>query len=144
MTQGAQDNGLLMTSLELVAERCDDLVPLVYARLFAARPDLREFFAIGSADNPRTGMGNMVNEILRILADEGTLDLHNEAQAAVVFHTGWGLGMDMYRDVVGAVVDTVGEICGQDWPAYAGAWQDRVRTVSQALQASYDEIEGHR
>jgi len=134
----------LLSSLELVAERCDDLVPLVYRRLFAARPDLREFFALGAAELPRTGMGNMVNEILRILADDSALDLHNEAQAAIVFHTGWGLGMDMYRDVLAAVVASVRDMCGDEWPDFEAAWCGRVDVVSRALQLCYDEIEGSR
>ncbi len=137
--------GDLLESLELVAGRCDDIVPLVYARLFAARPELREFFAVGAGERPRTGMGNMVNEILRILAsDETDLDLHNEAQAAIVFHTGWGLGKDTYREVIDAVVAVVREVCADEWPGVACAWQGRVAVVTRALDANWDEIEGRR
>lgn len=135
----------LLASLELVAERCDDLVPLVYQRLFTARPDLREFFALSAGVRPRTGMGNMVNEILRILvSDESGFDLHNEAQAAIVFHTGWGLGKDTYREVIDAVVAVVREVCAEEWPRVADAWHGRVALVTQALGKNWDAIEGSR
>lgn len=139
------DQATVLSSLEVVAERCDDIVPSVYARLFEARPDLREFFAVHAGDAPRSGMGNMVNEILRMLAgDDGDLDLDCEAQATVVFHTGWGLGMDMYRDVLEAVVATVQQVCGEQWSSFAEAWHTRVDAVTEALRTHYEAIEGTR
>ena len=51
-------------SLELAAERVDDLVPLVYERFFALRPDASQLFG-----NDALGRGRMFNETLTMILE---------------------------------------------------------------------------
>ena len=55
----------IVQSLEMAAERCVDLSPLVYERLFQRRPELRKLFR----ENPRIVQGEML-----ALTIEGILD----------------------------------------------------------------------
>lgn len=130
-------------SLELVAERDLDIVPLVYRRLFAGRPELRALFAIEESGELRSGMGNMVNEVLRLMLAGTDAELRNEAQAAVVFHVGWGLRVDMYRDVLHALMAAVHEGCAEEWTAkMAGAWSAQLERVLAELTRQFESIEG--
>jgi hemoglobin-like flavoprotein len=133
----------VVASLELAAGRCSDIVPLVYERLFAARPDLRSLFAVQVGAAPRSGMGNMVNEVLRLVLADDAMALAAEAQAAVVFHVGWGLDVDMYRDVVDSVMTAVRDACGEAWtPRMQTGWQSRFADVLEALRRQHESIEG--
>lgn len=134
---------LVTASLELAAERVDDLVPLVYERLFSVRPDLLSIFAVAAGSVPRSGMGNMVNEILRLMLADGEAVLQSEAQAAVVFHVGWGLDMSMYVDILQSVMAAVQGACADAWtPAMSTAWRDRLGLVVTALRHQHESIEG--
>ena len=118
-------------------------MPLVYARLFEARADLRALFAVDQDSKPRTGMGNMVTEILRIVLAEDDAALEAESQAAVVFHVGWGLDLGMYRDVMQAVMAAVRDACGDAWtPAMTTAWEARIAEALASLYRQHESIEG--
>ena len=141
--RGEEGTTALVSSLELAAERCEDIVPLVYARLFETRPDLRELFAVEPDAKPRTGMGNMVTEILRMVLAEDAAALEAETQAAVVFHVGWGLDVAMYRDVMQSVVAAVREACGDSWTAaMTAAWDARLAAALVVLHRQHKAIEG--
>lgn len=134
---------LVEHSLELVAERDVDIVPLVYRRLFAERPELCALFAIEDPRELRSGMGNMVNEVLRLMLAGTDAELRNEAQAAVVFHVGWGLRVDMYRDVLRALMAAVHEGCAEGWTAdMAAAWCVQLERVLAELTWQFESIEG--
>ena len=134
---------LVERSLELVAERDIDIVPLVYRRLFADRPDLRALFAIEAGGELRSGMGTMVNEVLRLVLAGSDAELENEAQAAVVFHVGWGLRVDMYRDVLCSLMAAVQEACADDWMAdMAAAWSTQLDRVLAELTRQFELVEG--
>lgn len=130
-------------SLELIAERDLDIVPLVYRRLFAGRPDLPALFAVEEAGELRSGMGTMVNEVLRLVLAGTDAELENEAQAAVVFHVGWGLNVDMYRDVLRSLMAAVHDACADGWTVdMAAAWCAQVDRVFAALARQFASIEG--
>lgn len=140
---GEERTTAIVSSLELAAERCEDIVPLVYDQLFEARADLRELFAIDPDAKPRTGMGNMITEILRIVLAEDDAALEAEAQAAVVFHVGWGLDVRMYRDVMHSVMAAVSAACGDAWtPGMTAAWETRLAEALEALHRQHESIEG--
>jgi hemoglobin-like flavoprotein len=134
---------LVEHSLELVAGRDIDIVPLVYRRLFAERPELRALFAVADSGEVRSGMGNMVNEVLRLMLAGTEAELQNEAQAAVVFHVGWGLRVDMYRDVLLSLMAAVREGCAEGWTAeIAAAWYAQLERALAELTRQFDSIEG--
>ena len=134
---------LIEHSLESVARRELDIVPVVYRRLFAERPELRTLFAVEDDGEVRSGMGNMINEVLRLMLAATDAELQNEAQAAVVFHVGWGLRVDMYRDVLHALMLAVREGCADEWTAdIDAAWNAQCGRVLAELTRQFESIEG--
>lgn len=58
------DFELIQETLELVAEQVDDLVPVVYERFFALRPDVAALLG-----NDELGRGRMSNETLKMILE---------------------------------------------------------------------------
>jgi hemoglobin-like flavoprotein len=137
------DQELIWASLETAAERCDDLVPPVYMRLFAARPEVVDIFAVGPGDAPNPAMGGMINEILTLIAegiDKGVLD--STIMSTLVNHLGWGIDMGLYQSLLDAVIDAVRCACAEHWTLeVAAAWQRRTALIMDSLRANQGVID---
>src|SRR5690606_6483288 len=142
------DQELIWASLEIAAERCDDLVPPIYRRLFEARPQVEEIFAVGPGDRPNPAMGSMVNEILALVAegiDNGALN--STIMSTLITHLGWGVDLDLYDAMLSAVVDSVRAECAEQWTdAMHAAWQRRMHLIMDSLrdnQSTIDQQQHH-
>ena len=137
------DQNLIWASLEAAAENGDDLVPDVYAQLFAARPEVREIFA-AEPDAPNPAMGSMINEIMTLIADgidAGTLD--STIMSTLINHLGWGIDLAMYQTLLDALVKSVRDASGEHWSGeMEAAWQRRVALVMGSLRATQGAIDG--
>jgi hemoglobin-like flavoprotein len=113
---------LIETSLELAAERCEDLTPLVYARLFAAHPEMEALFL---RDTNHAVKGEMLARVF-----EAILDFVGERkyastliQCEVITHEGYDVPPDVFGIFFSVVADTLKAVLGPDWsPAIAEAW----------------------
>jgi hemoglobin-like flavoprotein len=114
---------LIVESLELAAARCDDLTPLVYARLFAEHPQMEALFW-------RDGNGLIKGEMLsRVI--EAILDFigerhyaHHLIQCEVITHAGYEVPPDVFAVFFGVVARTLREVVGADWtPEIDKAWR---------------------
>ena len=125
MTATTDDATLLETSLEIAAERCEDLTPLVFARFLARRSDAASLFT--EDDLAAYRRGQMLQEVTFLL-------LHNAAgesyvpvnvQGTASDHTAYGVyDPALYTAFFAAYTDVLAELLGNDWnDAYAGAWQ---------------------
>ena len=109
-------------SLELAGERCGDLTPLVYARLFAEQPDMEALFWRDTNDKIKGEM------LLRVF--EAILDFVGERQYAdrliqceVVTHSQYDVPPEVFRTFFGIVAATIREVLDADWtPGMAAAW----------------------
>ena len=96
-------------SLEAVAERCEDIVPPVYAALFERFPEFEDLFVLDVDDGAK---GHMLNEALSMA--EGLLI---DDPVAVSFvsaermnHEGYGIGDEVFEGffaVMGQVFETL-------------------------------------
>ena len=115
---------LIVGSLELAAERCDDLTPLVYARLFAEQPQMRALFW---RDTNGAIKGEMLARVI-----EAILDFVGERryashliQCEVVTHAGYDVPPDVFGVFFGVVAATLRELLGEAWTApIDAAWTD--------------------
>lgn len=139
------DQDLIWASLEAAAESGDDLVPVVYAQLFAARPEVREIFAV-EPDAPNPAMGSMINEIITLIADgidAGTLD--STIMSTLINHLGWGIDLAMYQTLLDALTKAVRDASGAQWTDdMAAAWRRRVELVMDSLRATQVVIDGQQ
>jgi hemoglobin-like flavoprotein len=110
-------------SLELAAERCEDLTPLVYARLFAEHPDMEVLFW---RDTQGLVKGEMLSRVI-----EAILDFIGERhyadhliQCEVVTHAGYDVPPDVFAVFFAVVARTLREVVGEAWtPAIDAAWR---------------------
>ncbi|ALL12639.1 globin [Caulobacter henricii] len=107
---------LIEESLALAAERCADLTPLVYARLFAQQPQLEPLFCMDGNGQVR---GEMLSQVIRAI-----LDFVGERQYAATLiqseamnHAGYDVSPEVFGTFFGVVADTLREVLGEDWTA---------------------------
>ena len=114
---------LIVGSLELAAERCDDLTPLVYARLFAEQPQMRALFW---RDTNGAIKGEMLARVI-----EAILDFVGERryashliQCEVVTHAGYDVPPDVFQTFFPVVAATLREVLGEAWSGEINlAWE---------------------
>ena len=112
-------------SLERAAEVCDDLTPLVYARLFAAHPQMEPLFF---ADRNGQVRGEMLARVI-----EAILDFAGERkyaatliQTEVVTHAGYDVPPAVFGVFFGTVADTLKALLGEAWTADINAAWSRL------------------
>lgn len=125
----------LAASLEIVAERCADPTPEVYARLFAAHPELEAEFHMDTDGGVRGGMLSQAFDVLIDLAGgDGTF------AAAILMteranHEGYGIPPETFFLFLATIRDWVREALADDWTAeMAAGWSEalaRAEAISE-------------
>jgi hemoglobin-like flavoprotein len=109
-------------SFEIAAQRCADLTPLVYQRLFEQHPETRTMF--------RTQGSELVKGSMLALTIEAMLDFAGERRGhfrliacEVVSHDGYGTPRQLFIAFFTVIRDTLRELLGDEWsPDIARAW----------------------
>jgi hemoglobin-like flavoprotein len=127
---------LIQQSFELAAERCADLTPLVYRRLFGQHPEAEAMF--------RRETNNLVKGSMLPLTIDAMLDFAGERtgkfrmiSCEVQSHDAYGTPRELFGQFFPVIADTMREILGADWtPEIDHAWRkllaDLGRVVSQS------------
>ncbi len=116
-------------SLELVAEHCPDLTPLVYARLFAEYPEMKPLFW---RDTTNAVKGEMLAKVFEVILDfiGENLFAANMIQCEVVTHSGYDVPPQVFRVFFATVAATIREQLGNDWtPEIDAAWKKLLRDL---------------
>jgi hemoglobin-like flavoprotein len=114
---------LIEHSLELAAERCPDLTPLVYARLFREQPQMEALFW---RDKNSAIRGEMLARVFEAILDfiGDRLYAHHLIQCEVVTHAGYDVPPDVFQTFFPVVAATLEEVLGDAWtPEIAAAWR---------------------
>ena len=128
---------LITQSLELAATRAPDLTPLVYARLFAERPELAPMFGA----HPRLVQGEMLaralETILDFVGDRSYAANLIEAEAAA--HATYDVPPDLFVDFFRVIAATLRALLGADWTKdMDAAWRD----LAADMAACATQLEG--
>ena len=118
----APNETIIVRTFELAAERCEDPVPLIYARLFETHPELEELFVMDTDGGVR---GSMVESSIDYI-----LDFVGENKMAKFLipaarsdHEGYGVEGDMFDEFFIAMRDVFEQLAGADWTAeMASEW----------------------
>ena len=126
------DTALITRSLELVAERGDP-TEAVYARVFAAHPEMEPLFVRDTTGSVR---GNMLTEALTALLDFADRDAYgsNMMRAEIVNHENLGVPPEVFAAFYRALRDTFAEMLGAAWTNdIDAAWNDLLARIESAL-----------
>ena len=118
------DAALIIESLETAAERCPDLTPLVYERLFAEHPEMEALFIRDSDGSVR---GEMLAGVFEAILDFLGPGFYAARliQCEVVTHEGYGVPRDIFAVFFGTVARAIAQVNGANWTrAMQGAWDE--------------------
>src|SRR6478735_9277616 len=121
-------------SFELAAERCEDLTPLVYRRLFDLHPEAKAMF--------RTEGSGPVKGSMLALTIEAILDFAGERhghfrliECEVSSHDAYGTPRELFVAFFGVIAATLREILGADWSVEIdAAWRKLLAEVEGVVR----------
>ena len=110
-------------SLDLAAARCEDLTPLVYARLHREYPETRTMF--------RTEGSELVKGSMLALTIEAILDLAGERsgkfrmiECEIESHEAYGTSRELFVAFFSVIAATLRDLLGAEWSEEIDmAWQ---------------------
>ena len=125
---------LIQHSFELAAERCEDLTPAVYRRLFREHPEAEAMF--------RRQSGDLVKGSMLTLAIDAILDFAGERsgnfrmiECEVQSHDAYGTPRELFSEFFGVVAGTMREILGSDWsPEIDQAWRTLLSEIDRLVR----------
>jgi len=111
-------------SLELLAERCPDPTPLVYAKLFERQPQMKSQFWRDTDDAIKGEMlARTFSAILDFVGERRYADMMIGTE--MITHEGYDVPRQVFATFFGTVRDTVREALGADWTdAFDSAWAE--------------------
>ena len=116
-------------SFELAAERCEDLTPLIYARLHREHPETPAMFRTQGSDLVKGSMLAMTIEAILDLAGERS-GKFRMIECEVMSHDAYGTPRDLFLAFFGVIADTLRELLGADWSAdMEKAWADMLAEI---------------
>ncbi|MGB3810685.1 MAG: globin [Parvibaculum sp.] len=132
---GKIDAELIAHSLDLVAERCEDPTPLVYARLFKTNPEMEALFVLDTHGHVR---GHMLSEAI-----EGIIDFvgarsysDNMIRSEIVNHEGLGVPPEVFSTFFTTIMETFRDILGDEWTAEMdAAWRQVLAALAGTIAA---------
>jgi len=126
---------LIEQSLELAAECCGDLTPLVYERLFREQPQMEALFW---RDKNGAIKGEMLARVFEAILDfiGARLYAHHLIQCEVVTHAGYDVPPDVFQTFFRVVAATLREVVGD-------AWTGEIELAWEGLLADLDFFVQH-
>jgi hemoglobin-like flavoprotein len=118
-------------SFELAAERCKDLTPLVYRRLFREHPEAQAMFRTeGSALVKGSMLALTIDAILDFAGDRS--GHFRMIECEVSSHDAYGTPRELFVAFFGVIAETLRDLLNADWsPEIDAAWRNLL-----------DEVEG--
>jgi hemoglobin-like flavoprotein len=121
-------------SFELAADRCGDLTPLVYERLFAVQPEARALF--------RTEGSELVKGSMLALTIEAILDYVGERsgryrmiECEAISHDAYGTSRELFVAFFAAIAHTLRDLLGSDWSdEIDGEWRRLLAELDGVVQ----------
>jgi hemoglobin-like flavoprotein len=122
-------------SFELAAERCEDLTPLVYRRLFDQHPEAAAMFRTEGCELVQGSMLAMTIEAILDFAGDRTGHFRTIA-AEVSSHEGYGTPRELFIAFFGIIAETLRDIAGADWADdIDAAWRQLLADIERFVAA---------
>ncbi|NOJ42637.1 globin [Bradyrhizobium australiense] len=101
-------------SFGIAAERCEDLTPLVYRRLFEAHAEARTMFRTDGSELVKRSMLALTSDAILDFAGERTGHFRLIASEASS-HDAYGTPRELFVAFFGIIAQTLREVVGPDW-----------------------------
>ena len=124
---------IIEASLALAAERGGDLTPLVYARLFAARPDLEALFG---KDVNNAVKGEMLAQVFDTIFDFIGPRVYADhlMRSHSITHDGYQVPPALFLSFFTVVAETVADVIGPEWHGeMVAAWDALIAEIAATL-----------
>jgi hemoglobin-like flavoprotein len=110
-------------SFELAAERCEDLTPLVYIRLFREHPEAETMFRSEGAELVQGAMlAQTLDAIMDFAGDRS--GRFRMIECEVQSHDAYGTPRNLFGAFFGVIAGTMRDLLGSDWsPEIDEAWR---------------------
>jgi hemoglobin-like flavoprotein len=129
---------LIQHSFELAAERCDDLTPLVYRRLFREHPEAESMFRSEGSDLVKGSMLALTIDAIMDFAGDRSGSFRM-ISCEVQSHDAYGTPRELFGQFFRVIADTLREILGIDWsPEIDDAWQKLLAELDKVVAQSDD------
>lgn len=129
-------------SFELAAERCEDLTPLVYGRLFREHPEAESMFRRESNDLVKGSMLALSIDAILDFAGDRTGSFRM-IECEVESHDAYGTPRKLFGEFFGVIAQTIREILGADWsPEIDAAWRKLLDEIDQLIARCEILVEG--
>jgi hemoglobin-like flavoprotein len=122
---------LIHHSFELAAERCEDLTPLVYRRLFEKHPEAAAMFRSEGSEFVKGSMLALTIDALLDFAGDRTGHFRL-IECEVSSHDAYGTPRELFVAFFAVIAETLRDILDMDWS----------REIDLAWRNLLDEIEG--
>ncbi|HEY3951428.1 globin [Phenylobacterium sp.] len=120
---------IIAQSLEIVAERAGDPAPQVYARLFAAYPEMEAMFV---RDTTGAVRGEMLAMAFQCLLDLDGAYAANMIAAERVNHDAFGVPHEVFGRFFPLLAQTCRELLGEAWTAEMdAAWRAALGRIAE-------------
>ena len=132
---------LIEHSFELAAERCEDLTPLVYERLFREHPETQAMFRSEGSELVRGSMLALTIDAMLDFAGDRTGHFRM-IECEVQSHDAYGTPRELFGTFFGVIAETVREVLGDDWsPEIDAAWRKLLGDIDCLVAKSQAQIE---
>ena len=129
-------------SFELAAERCEDLTPLVYRRLFREHPEAEAMFRREGADLVRGAMlAQTLDAIMDFAGDRS--GRFRMIECEVQSHDAYGTPRELFGAFFGVIAGTMRELLASDWsPEIDDAWRKLLAELDRVVADTNPMIGG--
>jgi hemoglobin-like flavoprotein len=123
-------------SFELAAERCEDLTPLVYRRLFREHPEAEAMFRSEGSDPVKGSMLALTIDAILDFAGERTGHFRL-IECEVSSHDAYGTPRELFVAFFGVIAETLREVLAADWsPEIEDAWRKLLTEIGGVVAES--------
>jgi hemoglobin-like flavoprotein len=123
-------------SFELASERCEDLTPLVYRRLFREHPEAEAMFRSEGSELVKSSMLALTIEAILDFAGERTGHFRM-IECEVTSHDAYGTPRELFVAFFGVIAATLRDVLGEDWsPEIDRAWQRLLGEIAGVVTRS--------
>lgn len=132
---------LIQHSFDLAAERCEDLTPLVYRRLFREHPETQAMFRSEASELVRGSMLALTIDAMLDFAGDRTGHFRM-IECELQSHEAYGTPRELFGNFFGVIAETMREVLGDDWsPEIDTAWRKLLDDIDHLIAASQARIE---